>query len=360
MDIKKICKCQKKHQKNLLSKSNVTSVGYGYKIKNGQITEEVCLVVGVSKKVVASQLKASDLIPSDIDGVSTDVIEVGHITIHKKKNKVKTKTKTKTLSTTQSFDPKQKMRPALSGISVGHPMVTAGTFGCVVRKNGMKYILSNNHVISNANNASIGDPIYQPGQHDGGTSNDRIGELSDFVRILFPGDNSNDDKEETGGNSTCKFASLVASVANAFAQVLGRNHRLVAMNTQIPDNEVDAAIAKPDQEQDILEEIVQIGKPSGITEAVLGMDVQKYGRTTRYTQGKVLQLNATVQVDYGEGRIGQFTGQIITNNMSAGGDSGSVVLDMSNRLIGLLFAGSNAVTILNPIQKVFEKLKVSL
>ena len=43
---------------------------------------------------------------------------------------------------------------------------------------------------------------------------------------------------------------------------------------------------------------------------------------------------------------------------SAGGDSGSLVLDMRRNAIGLLFAGSSQVTILNPINAVLGSLQV--
>ena len=40
----------------------------------------------------------------------------------------------------------------------------------------------------------------------------------------------------------------------------------------------------------------------------------------------------------------RFARQIVTSAMSAGGDSGSLLLDMDNRAVGLLFAGSPTVT----------------
>jgi hypothetical protein len=45
--------------------------------------------------------------------------------------------------------------------------------------------------------------------------------------------------------------------------------------------------------------------------------------------------------------------------MSQGGDSGSAILDTQNRLIGLLFAGSENSTIINRIEHVFSALGVS-
>ena len=44
--------------------------------------------------------------------------------------------------------------------------------------------------------------------------------------------------------------------------------------------------------------------------------------------------------------------------MSQGGDSGSLVTDSKNRAVGLLFAGSDVVTISNPIPAVLKSLDV--
>ncbi len=46
--------------------------------------------------------------------------------------------------------------------------------------------------------------------------------------------------------------------------------------------------------------------------------------------------------------------------MSKPGDSGSAVLDMDKRVVGLLFVGSDAATIINPIDEVFAALNVEL
>jgi hypothetical protein len=46
--------------------------------------------------------------------------------------------------------------------------------------------------------------------------------------------------------------------------------------------------------------------------------------------------------------------------MSQGGDSGSAVLDGNNRLVGLLFAGSDTTTIINRIENVFGALGVAV
>jgi hypothetical protein len=72
----------------------------------------------------------------------------------------------------------------------------------------------------------------------------------------------------------------------------------------------------------------------------------------------VQAVNVTANINYGRGRLLRFENQILTTRMSAPGDSGSLVLDLSNKAVGLLFAGSDTVTLLNPIQLVLDKLEV--
>jgi S1-C subfamily serine protease len=73
----------------------------------------------------------------------------------------------------------------------------------------------------------------------------------------------------------------------------------------------------------------------------------------------VTQLDVTVSVLYGT-QIAVFTNQLMTDARSQGGDSGSAVLDMDKRVVGLLFAGSTTSTIMNPIQFVLEALQVQV
>jgi hypothetical protein len=50
----------------------------------------------------------------------------------------------------------------------------------------------------------------------------------------------------------------------------------------------------------------------------------------------------------------------MATGMSSGGDSGSAVLDMEGYVIGLLFAGSDIATLINPIQLVTDALGVEI
>ena len=72
-------------------------------------------------------------------------------------------------------------------------------------------------------------------------------------------------------------------------------------------------------------------------------------------------LDATVNVSYGAGRTARFDNQIVTGPMSKGGDSGSlVVAGDALKAVGLLFAGSDQTTIINPIQAVLDCLSITI
>ena len=89
-------------------------------------------------------------------------------------------------------------------------------------------------------------------------------------------------------------------------------------------------------------------------------DVQKTGRTTKYSIGRITAIEATVDVNYDGGRTARFKDQIITTNISAGGDSGSLVTTLDNVAVGLLFAGSPMATIVNQIENVRSLLQVEI
>lgn len=227
--------------------------------------------------------------------------------------------------------------------------ITAGTLGCVVRKAGTRYLLSNSHVLAMSGDADIGDDILQPGAHDGGTLvNDHFAELSAHVPINF-----------SGVTSECPISELFITGANRFLQLVGSKTCLLAVK-QAEANLVDAAIAQPLIDTDLSDEIMEIGKIKGSKTAILGMKIKKSGRTTGLTTGEITQVDVTVRVQYGEGKIAEFSDQIMAGKMCEGGDSGSAVLTDDNYIVGLLFAGSDTSMIASRIENVFELLGIDL
>lgn len=313
-----------------MMRKNVVATGIGYKVTGGEKTGQLSIVCSVERKEAASKLSGSDLLPKTVDGVPTDVVPTGRIRVFQ--------------------PPTGKFRPAPGGVSIGHFEITAGTLGCLVRKNGQLYILSNNHVLANSNDASIGDPILQPGPYDGGTNPaDLIAELSEFIPIRY-----------SQSQSQCPIANGIAETLNVLAAATGSSSRLQAVTVQSEKNLVDAALARPLNPQSLQNEILNIGTIEGTAEGKLGMAIKKSGRTTGFTTGEIRQVDVTVNVNYGGDRVAQFSDQLLAGAMSQGGDSGSTVLNDKNNLVGLLFAGSTETTVINRIQNVFALLGVSL
>lgn len=315
----------------LHARENVIATGIGYKWTNGQRTSELSIVCSVTEKRPQARLAAREVVPRAVDGIPTDVVETGRI---------------RALQSRTS-----RQRPAPGGVSIGHRDITAGTLGCLVKKDGRLVILSNNHVLANSNEAAAGDPILQPGPIDGGRfPNDQIATLLDFAPIRF---------STPQPPSQCGTARAVIAFLNAICRGIRSQTRYQIVTRQIEDNLVDAAIAQPSESSDASDQILEIGAIAGVAEASLGTAVKKSGRTTGFTTGEISQVSVTVDVDYGAGRTARFTDQLIAGPMSQGGDSGSAVLDEQNRLVGLLFAGSDNSTILNRISHVFAALGVS-
>ena len=322
------------HKKSILAKPNVVGVGMGYKVRGKRTTDELCLVALVRQKIPKAGLDPQALVPADVDEVPTDVVQVGELRA--------------------LLAPTDRWRPAPGGVSLGHYKVTAGTFGCVVRDRDThnRLILSNNHVLANSNAATIGDPIVQPGTADGGrVPEDVIAHLERFCPIEF-------------GTSppVCGVAVSAVNVANRLLRLVGSRHRLgVYQSNPAAVNLVDAALARPVNDADVLDQILQIGAVQDVAPAALGMEVRKSGRTTGCSTGEVMVVDATVDISYGIGVVARFDDQIVTTAMSQGGDSGSLlVAGDALKAVGLLFAGSEQTTVHNSIQQVLDSLHVEL
>ena len=336
-DLERAISIQQQNLRHLLTRNNVVGVGIGYKETIDGLTNDLAVTVNVVRKLPLAQLAESDKVPRNLDGVKTDVVETGKFVA----GQIPT--------TAQAQSTKDRWRPTIPpGVSMGHIEVTAGTFGCLVRRGSELLILSNNHVLANVNNAKPGDPIIQPGRYDGGTLDDKVATLAGFVAIDFGGD-----------SASCKIASTIEKLLNMAAQALGSKHRMLAYQTSPGENLVDAALARPVNPSQFVSQILKIGLPKGVAQATLGTSVRKIGRTTDYTQGRITQINVTTSVDY-NGRTATFVNQLMATGMSAGGDSGSAVLDDNGNIIGLLYAGSGRSTLINPIQTVLDLLNVEI
>jgi len=219
------------------------------------------------------------------------------------------------------------VRPVPIGVSTGNEgECSAGTIGARVKNgNGVLYALSNNHVYALENRAAIESRVLQPGRYDTSCLFDAdnvIGTLSSYVPINFSGGLNRVD----------------AAIARTDAGLLGKS---------TPAN--------------------GYGSPNSATAAAtVGLSVQKYGRTTALTKGRVSGINATIIVGYGSGNA-TFVNQIVVYSgkpFIKAGDSGSLLVtnNANANPVGLLFAGSSSgqYAIANPIESVLSSFGVSI
>lgn len=291
---------------------NVVGVGVGEKYAGDQPTGILGLKFFVVRKYPEGQLTRGELLPREVEGLPVDVEEIGLIR--------RQKAAAPKAAAAVIPNPRVKMRPARPGCSVGFLSPTikmAGTFGALVTDGKSLFVLSNNHVLADENRLPLGSPIVQPGALDGGKKADAIASLTRFIPLKATG------------------------------------------------NAVDAAIAAAIKRTDVSPEVLHIGKPKGVAPAAIDMVVQKFGRTTSYTVGRVSSIDTDVKVQYETG-VFQFDDQIIIRGLdgrlfSAAGDSGSLILERGTNLgVGLLFAGSSTHTIANHLGVVLRKLGVKL
>jgi hypothetical protein len=248
-------------------------------------------------------------------------------------------------------------RPLISGISIGHEEITAGTLSCPVMRDGEYYILSNAHVFhprpwETTPSATL--RIMQPGPHDININYPNV-DVSKFHAVNFV--------EHVPVNveraSTCPTARIWAGVYNTFAELFGARTRLIP-SVEVEPNKVDAAIGKPivDFEDMILGDDGSLFKPNGIVgllfagsdvdkiyivckasniQKLLGVRflhgiyepqldeiVHKCGRTTGHTSGPVVSTSMSTRVWYGVG-FAPFDDCIVVSAGCSGGDSGSLV-----------------------------------
>ena len=305
-DINKVFEIQDRHTDNLLRKNGVIGTATT-KLPNGSYAIEI----------MTNKSGMEKLLPKSIEGIPVVVKNVGDIYAQD----VYT----------------GRYRPIPGGVSGGNfndyryfpgaggGACVGGTIGCVVEKNGEKFFLSNNHVFARKNRAELGEPIVQPGLID------------------------------TDPVCSQNTADVVATLYD---------YKVIKWQPLKNSNTFDAAIAKiePGIQYDC--SMASGYTPSSTTmEAMLGMNVKKTGRTTGLTYGTVTGVNVTVVVNYTpDGGYARFEDQIEFTNMSAGGDSGSLIVtdDANNYPVALLYAGSSTSTIGSPIDFVLDYFGVTI
>lgn len=253
---------------------NVDHVIVGAKEVSGVATAEPAYQVYVRTKKRPEDLRPEENIPKQIEGHPTDVILIEEASFIE--------------------DDTDRYRPLCGGCQlVGSGTGTLGVVGVAMAgglaPEGVPLMLTNNHVAP-----KLGSLVGQP---DGAC------------------------------DCWCCICCEVGKVVDTQATSL-----------------IDAAIATISADVRYCNEILERGVIRGWTTATAmapGDPVFKRGRTTRLTEGRFSVATATITPT---GGAGTFINQIRVTSATAGtpfalgGDSGSVLVDSQNRVIGLLFA----------------------
>ena len=303
---------------------NISSIGIGYKMRDGKPTAEVAIQFTVASKAEPEALRTMDTTPIPptitVDGVEvpTDVLQ----RVYRPDFRV--------VAQAPISPRKKRIDPIQPGVSVGHVDISAGTIGCLVYdiSDGTPYILSNWHVLHGPT-GRIGDSVVQPGAHDDNRiDHNRLGKLV---------------RSHLGHAGDC-----------AVATIEGRQATADPFELDVP--------------------VEELGEPE------LGDRVIKSGRTTGVTHGIVRRVDTIAKIDYGgsvgEQEIGCFEigvdpdAPAQNGEISQGGDSGAAWLftdgdKPTSVLAGIHFAGEGST---DPDEhalaclpaSVFEKLQITL
>jgi hypothetical protein len=299
-------------EQRYLDQPGVTAVDVGYKYVGGVRTDEIAIRVHVAKK--SGSVPKAQRVPTEIDGVVTDVLERTY----------ELQVASEQVTATPLAIDSGHYSPLVGGISIGPSravggFIFAGTLGAIVTDNGTgaRAALTNFHVACVDSGWHVGDRQVQPSRIEGG---------------VVPTD---------------EFGQILRATLSS---------------------DVDGSVIQLDSGRTSQGSVADIGPIRGSAAAVLGSAVRKRGRTTGLTHGTVDGLAASVTLNYGDG-IGSRT---LTNQITIAtdtsqnplfsdhGDSGSVVVDGTGHVVGLLFAGGGTTTFANPIASVLSELNVAL
>ena len=303
---------REKHEKKLLDTEGVTGV------YDDPVANEIVVLV--------ERAEHTRKIPEKVDGARVRVIVTGKITAL---DTAAAESEAVTLPGKAVYSRTAANRPLFGGISLGGAGIphSCGTLGLVVRgTDGEVYALSNAHVLAMNTEAGfvpLGTEAWQPGGcDDGSLPGARIGTLADYISIDFTG------------------------------------------TTGVP-NRADAAIAILDEgTYDRLGQVLNMRNNGfytvrGTTPVRPWRLVRKSGRTSGVSYGLVLSSSASVQVQYTAGKVALFTDQVLTTPMSQPGDSGSPV-DINGKFAGLLFAGSDTITVVCKAEHILGPLGITV
>lgn len=279
----------------------IVGIGLSERVAKGMPTGELALSVYVRRKKPRSRVQVpvprTLRLPGRDVRMRVDVVEVGEVEL------------TRAQGTPIIMSPP---RPLAGGMGIRRTGGEPGTLGCVFSMEGHWFLLSNAHVI--AGPAPVhGAPVLTVLPSSDGSSR-LVGTLHSWTD-LAPGD-------------LLRADAAVAELARGISASRG---------------------------------VLGIGVPKGFTERIAMREpVQKSGYRTHVTHSVVHDVDAVLTLDYlgpdgGSIRV-TFEKLVRCASFSTDGDSGAVVINGRNEIVGLILASSSNVTYFCRIRYVFEAL----
>ena len=274
---------------------NVDHVLVGAKEVNGVATDQPAFQVYVRVKAGQKELGPNETIPKQIGGFPTDVILIGRPRLLQEDT--------------------DEYRPLCGGGQLKQSSDSSGTLGVLALATAgslapvdAPVIVTNNHVAPN-----IGGLVGQPSA----PCDSWCCECCDVGRVV-----------DTRSNILVDVSIATLSSGIRFChEILGRG-------------------------------VIRGWAPIGSLNP--GDPVFKRGRTTRLTEGRFSNSTTTVPITGRPTRVNQIriTPAVAGTPFALPGDSGSVILDAQNRVVGLLFAGDATAVYANRIEDVRSAMKI--
>ncbi len=295
----------------------VVHVSVGLKEKNGKLSDQLCIRVYVKEKKSSQEVPVAEKIPPQVNGIPTDVHTVRQF----------------------SFATDSTLyRPIHGGIQISNRIVdltedgsntqlSRGTLGCCAIDNTdhAPVLLSNWHVLY-ANSGRDGDKVFQPAP----TSIANV-DLADVP--LRPEDNTNKIGVLRRSAITDKVDGAIAAIdVSSCCHCCGIHYSSELTGLSVAGRPPRNTIV-------------------GDEPPVSGMAVFKVGQATLRTEGVVTDDNYPQFSITKSGTTYTFTGQIAIQNVDqtkpfgVHGDSGSVVINLNNKIVGLFFSAATSLTV---------------
>ena len=331
----------------------VAGVGYGHKEVGGDFTNDVAITVFVDEKKPSESLSPGDRIPPTFEGYRTDV---------------RVPVLTQLLACDdQTHYPVIKggiqIEPNTKNVVVTPGREETGTIGCFVKRRGNNdrdniFLLTCEHVLS-ARGAKPNDYVYHPRapRKDAGATGESLGPIQDGAIAInmqatvpgaTPGSTITDDFYIDAGiariNIDCKCNGTRCTkddikVAQTEIEELGE---LTDVRSIVAETSMVLAIQNPDVIDSVAETFPRVrkrGRTTGITTGVIRNMMAITNFQVSPTSRRI-QVDHVIEIDYAP-RSGEPALNCKGSKAFAEpGDSGAVLVDDANRVVGLVFMRS--------------------